>query len=250
MFTNIGTQRAGVIQDSLYYDLNAANLIGKIPSPATIGTIFPDVTTGYANNTEVKSGSLAISADLGYIDFVAANTTGSILLPNQTITGRTFLIGSSWTIEWWGYWDVITGRDVCLFSQGDGANNNGLHIQARNSKLQFAMYNSDLTSTANLVTGRWQHYACVFQNAAQLGYRKTIYFNGVQDSTATFATAYAGGPVGRPFAIGTNIWGGVIGRGDVGYDGRVGEIRIYGRALTASDVMQNYQATKNRYNIN
>lgn len=250
MFTNIGTQRAGVIGDSLYYDLNAANLVGKIPSPATIGTIFPDVTTGYANNTEVKSGSLAISADLGYIDFVAANATGSILLPNQTITGRTFLIGSSWTIEWWGWWDVISGRDVCLFSQGEAANNNGLHIQARASKLQFAMYNSDLTSTANLVTGRWQHYVCVFQNAAQLGYRKTIYINGVQDSTATYATAYGGGPVGRPFAIGTLIWGGVVGQGAVAYDGRVGEIRIYGRALTASDVMQNYNATKNRYNIN
>jgi hypothetical protein len=249
MFTNVGTQTAGVIQDSLYYNLDAANLIGKIPSPANIGTIFPDVTTGYANNTEVKSGSLAISADLGYIDFVSANVTGSILLPNQTLVGRTFLIGSSWTIEWWGYWDGITGRDFCIFSQGNPANNNGLHIQARSSKLQFAMYNSDLTSTANLVTGRWQHYACVFQNAAQLGYRKTIYFNGLQDSTQTFATAYGGGDVGDPFAIGTNIWSATVGRGDSAYDGRVGQIRIYGRALTASDVIQNYNATKNRFNI-
>lgn len=247
---NVGVQTARVIGDSLYYNLDAATLIGKIASPANIGTIFPDVTTGYANNSDVKSGSMAIVTDnFGYINFPSANATGSILLPNQNLIGRTFLVGSNWTIEWWGWWNDISSRDLCVFSQGQGANNNGLHIQARSSKLQFAMYNSDLTSTANMVINRWTHFACVFQNAAQLGYRKTIYFNGVQDSTQTFATAYGGGPVGAPFTIGTNIWGGTVGQGNSAYNGRIGQCRIYGRALTASDVMQNYNATKNRFNI-
>lgn len=247
---NVGVQRAGVIRDSLYYDLDSANLVGKIADPANIGTIFPDVTTGFANNSQVKSGSMEIETDeFGYINFPSANVTGSILLPNQDLIGRTFLTTSSWTIEWWGWWNAITGRDFCVFSQGQFANNQGLHIQARSSKLQFAMFNSDLTSNANLVINRWTHFACVFQNAAQLGFRKTIYFNGVEDRTGTFATAFGGGPVGRPFVIGTNIWGGTIGLGSSGYNGRIGQCRIYGRALTASDVMQNFNATKNRFNI-
>lgn len=248
MFTAVANNNQALIYDSLYMDLNAADYIGKLSSPLNIGTNLQDVYTGFNNNVDIKSGSIALSADLGYFDFVAANTTGSIMLPTQTVTGRTFLIGSSWTIQWWGYWDVITGRDVCLFSQGNPANNNGLHIQARTSKLQFAMFNSDLTSTANLVTGRWDHYACVFSNASQLGYRKVIYINGVQDSTATFAAAYGGGDVGDPFVIGTNIWGGTIGQGNSAYDGRVGEVQIYGRALNASEVFNNFQATKSRYN--
>jgi len=250
MIGSFATIQAGLITDSLYYNLDAANYVTTLSSPLNIGTTLQDRYTGFTNNTEIKSGSLPMVATTpAYIDFLAANATGSILLPTQTVTGRTFLIGSSWTIQWWGYWDVISGRDVCLFSQGNPANNNGLHIQARNSKLQFAMYNSDLTSTANLATGVWRHFACVFQNGSQFGFRKTIYFNGVQDSTGTFATAYGGGDVGDPFAIGTNIWGGTIGQGAVGYDGRIGEIQIYGRALNASEVFQNYQATKNKYNI-
>lgn len=249
MFTAVANNNQALIYDSLYMDLNAADYIGKVSSPLNIGTNLQDVYTGYANNITVASGSIALSADLGYFDFPSANTTGSIMLPtNQNITGRTFLINSSWTIQWWGWWDVISGRDACLFSQGNFANNNGLHIQARNSKLQFAMFNSDLTSNANLVTGRWDHYACVFQNAAQLGYRKTIYINGVQDITATFATAYGGGDVGDPFVIGTNIWAGTVGQGAAAYDGRVGEVQIYGRALNASEVFNNFQATKSRYN--
>jgi hypothetical protein len=249
MFTAVANNNQALIYDSLYLDLNAADYIGKLSSPLNVGTNLQDVYTGFNNNIDIKSGSIALSANLGYFDFVSGNVTGSIMLPtDQNITGRTFLINSSWTIQWWGWWDLITGRDVCLFSQGNGANNNGLHIQARSSKLQFAMYNSDLTSNANLVTGRWDHYACVFSNAAQLGYRKTIYINGVQDSTQTYATAYGGGPAGRPFVIGTNIWGGVVGQGDVGYDGRVGEVQIYGRALNASEVFNNFQATKSRYN--
>lgn len=249
MFSSFATQQAGLITDSLYLNLDAANYVNNLASPLNIGTILQDQYTGFANNTEVKSGSLAmVKTTPAYIDFVAANQTGSILLPDQNVTGRTFLVNSSWTIQWWGYWDVITGRDVCLFSQGDAANNNGLHIQARNSKLQFAMYNSDLTSTGNLTTGTWGHYACVLQNGTQFGNRKIIYFNGVQDSTGTYP-AYAGGPAGRPFAIGTNIWAGTIGQGAAGYDGRIGEIQIYGRALNASEVFQNYQATRNKYNI-
>jgi hypothetical protein len=250
MFSSFATQQAGLITDSLYLNLDAANYVNNLASPLNIGTTLQDQYTGFTNNTLVKSGSLAMDKNRpASIDFVAANTTGSILLPDQNVTGRTFLVNSSWTIQWWGFWDVIAGRDVCLFSQGNPANNNGLHIQARNSKLQFAMFNSDLTSTANLTTGVWRHFACVFQNGSQFGFRKVIYFNGVQDSTQTFATAYGGGDVGDPFAIGTNIWGGTIGQGSVGYDGKIGEVQIYGRALNASEVFQNYQATKNKYNI-
>jgi hypothetical protein len=248
MFTAVANNNQALIYDSLYLDLNAADYIGKLSSPLNVGTNLQDVYTGYANNTQVTSGSIALSADLGYFDFVSANATGSQMRMDQNITGRTFLINSSWTIQWWGWWDTITGRDFCLFAQGNFANNNGLHIQARSSKLQFAMFNSDLTSAANLVTNRWDHYACVFQNAAQLGYRKTIYINGVQDSTATFATAYGGGDVGDPLIIGANPWVGTIGQGAVGYDGRVGEVQIYGRALNASEVFNNFQATKSRYN--
>lgn len=248
MFTPFGNQSAGIIQDSLYYNLDVANLIGAYTTPVPLNTTFLDLYTGRANNTQVKSGSFTMSADAGYLDFNSANTTGSILLPDQNIVGRTFLISSSWTIQWWGWWDVISGRDVCLYAQGDASSANGLHIQARNSKLQFAFYLSDLTSVANLVTGRWQNYACVYKNGSQLGYRKEIYINGALDNAAN-GNAYGGGSVGRPFAIGSNLWAGTIGAGSNAYDGRIGQTLIYGRALNASEIRQNYEAGKNRFNI-
>jgi hypothetical protein len=78
------------------------------------------------------------------------------------------------------------------------------------------------------------------------GFRKEIYFNGVLDTAANGAN-YAG-TAANNFTIGTNVWGAAGGAS--AYNGRLGQTLIYGRPLTASDIVQNYNATKNRYNIN
>jgi len=77
MFTAVANNNQALIYDSLYMDLNAADYIGKLSSPLNIGTILQDVYTGFTNNVTVTSGSIALSADLGYFDFASANTTGS-----------------------------------------------------------------------------------------------------------------------------------------------------------------------------
>jgi hypothetical protein len=245
MFTAFANQQAGIIQDSLYLNLDPAYQLGKIATPSTAGNMFADLSP-FANQFRQASGSITLDATSpAYALFNAANTSGSQLAPTQTtITGASFWQGSSFTIQAWTYWVTISGRDVCLFSQGAGAANTGLHIQARNSKLQFAFYLDDLTSSANLPLNTWINIAMVYNKRA--GFRKEIYFNGVLDTAANGAN-YAG-TAANNFTIGTNVWGAAGGAS--AYNGRLGQTLIYGRPLTASDIVQNYNATKNRYNIN
>jgi hypothetical protein len=248
MFTAFSNQQAGIIEDSLYLNLDPAYQLGKVITPSTIGSVYTDLSP-FANQFLQKSGSITLSAtEPAYALFNTANQTGSMLTPiSPNFTDSSFFRSSSFTIQAWTYWGAVTGRDYCLFSQGRGAANVGLHIQARNSKLQFAFYLDDLTSSANLPTNTWINIAMVYNKRA--GFRKQIYFNGVLDTQGNGAN-YAGTPLRNNFTIGTNVWAGAgEGGGSSGWDGRLGQTLIYGRDLTASDIFQNYNATKNRYNI-
>jgi hypothetical protein len=244
MFTPFATQQAGIIEDSLYLNLDPAYQLGKIATPSTAGNMFADLSP-FANQFRQASGSISLVAtEPAYALFNTANTSGSQLAPTQTtITGASFWQNTSFTIQAWTYWNNVSARDYCLFSQGAGAANTGLHIQARSSKLQFALYLDDLTSVANLPTNTWINIAMVYNKRA--GFRKEIYFNGVLD-TAANGSNYAG-TAANNFIIGSNVW--AAAGGGAGWDGRLGQTLIYGRPLTASDIMQNYNATKQRYNI-
>lgn len=77
---------------------------------------------------------------------------------------------------------------------------------------------------------------------------KTIitYKNGVQQSTSTNANyAWTKNTTNQPTLIGTNTQGGW---GNY-YKMNIGTTQIYNRALTAQEVLQNYNATKGRYGL-
>lgn len=243
MFAPASIQSAGIITDSLYmnFDLQSGQLDTLVPNS---GANFQDSV--YNSPLRITSGSFVKSlATPAYIDFQSASTGSQIWATNASGAGigYNFLVNSSWTCQMWVWWDVITG-DPCIIAQGGFDNNQGFHVIARSNKLLFGMFNNDLTSTADLVANRWTNIALTYRRST--GFRKEIYFNGVLDSAAN-GNQYGGGAT-QPnnTTIGFINWVGYSGNP---MNGRLGQMLWYGKVLTESEIRQNYDATKQFYNI-
>ena len=99
-------------------------------------------------------------------------------------------------------------------------------------------------STGTISTGNWYH--TVFTYDGNLNETTaTSYMNGVQQNTASANTSGTYGWVGEFKNL-------VLGRGftlagDRFFDGVIGEVRLYERALSSAEVYQNYNASKTKY---
>jgi hypothetical protein len=97
----------------------------------------------------------------------------------------------------------------------------------------FGGLNCNVVSYAGMTTNVW--YQAVYTRTTTPSISNILYINGISRSTNTSSNPNA--PAGT-----TSI-------GDPGYPGYISIARIYNRALTATEVLQNYNATKGRYGL-
>jgi hypothetical protein len=241
MISSFATQQAGIIQDSLvtYFDF------AESESYPMTGSLIRDLSLQSGNGT-IEAGSSFSNVNGGYLDFNGTNTRVNPIGTSTNGPTGTFFNQSSFTIQAWMWFDSLSG-DRALCTQGRGNNNQGLHIIARSSKLQFNMFNNDLTGAATLTTNRWYNVACTYNK--RTGFRKTIYLDGVVDASAN-GNEYTAPTGDNNFQLGRVNWvaGGVPFTGAY-LDGRIGQVLIYGRVLTQEDVRQNINASKNRFGL-
>ena len=95
-------------------------------------------------------------------------------------------------------------------------------------------------STSNVNTNTWKHGVVVYDRSGGL---IRLYVNGVADGT----TALGGTTL-------TDVGRCNIGRANLGapgdyFNGSISTVQIYNRALSAQEVLQNYNATKTRFGL-
>lgn len=244
MFSAHAIQNESIVSDGLIMHLDFATNPQRFANPNPTNSSYFDLS-GNSNSARIISGSMEYTGSIGFLDFNSTLASGSQIQPNPNTNWYRELSTGSFTIQSWVNWDVITG-DPCLASQGNGTNNNGLHIIARTNKLGFFMYNNDLTSTSNLTAGKWQMFTCVYRGFSP--WRKEIWFDNKLDASVNgsqyFGAPGAGGP--NNFTIGYINWpnfkGGIM-------NGKIANFLFYRKALNESEINQNWQATKNRFNI-
>ena len=242
MFSSFATQQAGIIQDGLvtYFDFSESQ------SYPMTGSIVRDLGPQSGNGT-IVGGTTFSNVNDGYLTFNGTNSRIDPIGTSTTGPSGTFFNQNSFTIQAWVWWDVTTGNPA-LCSQGQGTNNQGLHIQlsAAPNRLQFNMYNNDLTAATTIVTNRWYNVAFTYNRAT--GFRKTIYLNGNVDASAngnqyTSPTTNNNLNIGRvSWTAGSPFTGGYL-------NGRIAQWLIYGRVLTQEDVIQNINASKNKFGL-
>jgi hypothetical protein len=92
------------------------------------------------------------------------------------------------------------------------------------------------TAYGAAVTGKWYHAVTVVDTNSV-----TLYVDGEYQGLATGTMTAVANPGNTDFFIGSNA------EVDEFMDGKIGEVRIYPKALTAAQVFQNYNATKSKY---
>ena len=228
-----------IVTDGLVYALDAGNLVSYPKS----GTAWYALT-GSANGA-LTNGPVFSPIDGGYIDFDGADDYvgfgNNILFPgvslNGTISELTIDVWVNWNqfcvggaldeiISWWAT-GTQTYSDGFLGSSIVGA------YSPTNPGLRFGddWGNTGVTFTAATDVNKWWHIVAV--KSSNNAY---IYINGELRATK-----------GGALDWGFNNYAYVAAHGGGAtefLDGKIASLRLYNKALTASEVLQNYNATK------
>jgi hypothetical protein len=136
---------------------------------------------------------------------------------------------TSGTIETVYYRDASTGTYQMILTDAGS----DLEITYSGNVLQFYIGNSGLNYT-HAVTGQWFHVGGTWDASS-----KKIYLNGVEVASGTNTGIDTGN---RDRYVG--------GRGtSFPFNGKIPMIKVYTRALTASEIQQNFNAVRGRYGI-
>lgn len=221
-----------IVSNGLVLCLDAAN---KRSYPGT-GTTWTDLS-GNSNNFSLINGPTFSNTNLGNIVFDGAD---DYLL----ISSLVWDYNVNFTIQFWFNTNSLGGvNGYGLFFNGNtGLNTNRVQIAGdSNGSIYLNTVGSsvgdDFVSAAGLVTvGKWFNFAAV-RNSGVI----TVYLNG---------TSVASGNVNYSVSQQSNLYVGfVLSSGALWYlNGRMSSILINNRALSATEVLQNYNATKSRFN--
>ena len=153
--------------------------------------------------------------------------------------------GGGLTVSWWGYFDDTGDNFQRIFDKSSGGSaTNGWAIYtgstgSNTTILQLASAGSDQVISNSYLTSIWQNW-CVTWVKSSGTY--VTYLNGVQDTTGTRTWNIPS--VETQASIGS--WNHSTGRE---YNGNIASLKIYDKALTASEVQQNFNALRGRFGI-
>lgn len=208
----------------LYFDASKSNSY-----PGTGNTIYD--LSGFGNTGSLVNGPTFSSTNGGNISFDNVNDyisfgTSSSVKPTQLTLACFFKI------------NAINAPNVIVGKQGTGlgaasyalvVQNGNLNFRIESGGIQDASYTFSNTSTYNYAVGTYDGSALkLYLNGALVGTATTTVSIVYSDSYPLLIGYYAN-------AFATNM--------------NVGSLKLYNRALSAIEIMQNFNALRERYNI-
>ncbi len=225
-----------IVTDGLVLHLDT----GDVNSYPGSGTTWTDLS-GNGNNGTLVNGVGYNSANGGSLVFDGVNDYGTIP------TLANFNFGSAISGFVWHYniggdyrgviantYNTTSGFDI-RYGREDyfGGTNNGTRlIIAIRSLSGSPALGLSIYSPLNV----WGNYGFVYNGSSLTSYKNGTQFNTVSGSVNLQ-------PTSNPVVIGRNLRSGEY------LTGRLAQASIYNRALTASEVQQNFNATRGRYGI-
>lgn len=209
----------------------------KIVKDGLIFDIDPAVIRSYSGSGLTATGLL------GGIGGTLVNGTGF----SSTNNGSFFFDGSNDYINVANPTNVqITSGTICVWSKTSAPGSGFRGIVAKQFAYSIFYQDSYLTvydwqvprsnlTAYNLADGNWKHLAFSFQNGTTNG--SVLYLNGAGILTTTYSIS----------SNSYNLYIGAEANASQFANCNVGQVLLYNRALTAQEVLQNYNATKGRY---
>jgi hypothetical protein len=217
----------------------------NIPGTVLLTCQGDTIADASANNFTITANGNASPTDdgptwnaSGYWEFDGTNKKISVpynevwTLPNDFTLEAWIYRNSAFNANWWQ--DAIMGHD-------DGSGQNNKWIFSHNGTSLFFHTNTTSGSAQNIQapTG-WVPTNSVWYNVVITRSENTYTFYQNSTSLGTVTNSEAIPVASASLTIGNAEGGGL-------FDGRIGEVRIYPRALTAAQVFQNYNATREKY---
>jgi len=211
-------------------------------NPYYIGnTIWRDVSGNSNNSALVNTNSQNyFSANAGYIQFDGTDDYVSISSPNTD----TRLQNNYQTVSFFIYITSV-GPNACAFLYAVGGNANGVCIGWLTDSVRFFVSNgaSNINYAVNMTNAlnTWMNITCIVDN---VGRTMTVYKNGSLIGTSSqwplFTTPSSNVTIGNNSMTGNT--------GDF-IKGRVANVLVYNRSLTATEISQNYEADKTKFGL-
>jgi hypothetical protein len=229
MGLNHGWRGPNIVKDGLVLYLDA----GSPNSYQGTGTIWKDISKVNQNNGTLINGPTFSSANGGSIVFDGVDDF--VEVPNfntvNTITVDVWVkktSGNSWQ-GWLGNWNTTGNGDSWLLTQNN-SNRASFYIMHTNN------VGDNIVDTSGIIVGNvWYNYTGTFSNSTL-----SLYKNGslVNSKSTLQNTIYQNS---------LKIW---CGRFSTFYlNGQLSNGKVYNRALSADEVLQNYNATKGRFGL-
>lgn len=223
-----------IVTNALVFNVDAANT----SSYSGTGNAWNDLS-GSNNIKFYSSSSYNVNANPTF------STDGGGSLVTTGIFGRS--IANSGTtgsvarsMEAWVKFNSVAGNAV--ISIGNLPNSSLFELMAYSTNVIEHIWGTFTKSSTVLTTNTWYNIVIIYDGTTN----HFIYINGVQVgvSTSVDRNNLALNTGNTPIYIGTAVttnWG--------AFDGKIAALRMYNRALTASDVKTNFDALKTRFGL-
>lgn len=220
-----------IVTDGLVLCLDAAN----VRSYPKTGTAWTDLKGD--NNGTLTNGPTFSSANGGSLSFDGTN--------DHVNCGDNFSFlddpdANEFTITSWINGEA--GADGTIFSKADNSNRMVQLFTHPSDYVQIRVGGTIIDGNAIVTDGAWHNVGLRVRNDGGT-YKARIYVDGASDSSES---AIGSTTVTADFLIGARRDSGNTGLGYL-FDGKIANCLIYNRALTAEEILQNYEATVGRY---
>lgn len=239
-----------IVTNGLIFAVDAGNVKSYVSGTTTWRDLSGNSNTGTINNNPTYSIDT-----VPHFDFTTNIAGGTFSGINQNIVFQSSTIptSGSFTIETWMNRDsssIALGDRESIFSNTGGSD--GFRVQITQASpaqgtLHYLIGGSGggysegpVGSGYNIADGKWHQVVAVFDRAAQLGsYAVSAYVDGIFKASTPISTGNQAFTAAQP-----GISVGCCNK----YRGKISKIIAYNRAMTASEILQNYNASKSRYN--
>jgi Concanavalin A-like lectin/glucanases superfamily len=208
---------------------------GNAASYSGLGTTWTDLSTNTNNATLTGSPAFTSAGTSSYFSFNGAGTqlaSTATAKYNQTYIGKTVFVVARLTA-------ITAGTYRCLFGTPTGTRNFNTYIYSPSTGVYQIHYSANglggFSNNLSLTTNQW-FCATVTQTTGGL---VSYYLNGQPVGTntgVTFSQWVSNG--NENVAYGDNYW-----------YGDIPVVAVYGRALTADQVQQDYNSLRGRYGL-
>jgi len=239
-----GSISTPIIADGLVFNMDAANRASTIPSSATtkaFNTIDTAVSGSFSSTGIWDSSTITPSLAFGgisdyidinnesYFDFNEFLTSECWVYLNDT--SRCSLIGKGPGQASAGGW---------MWDYG-GFNSGQIEFVAIGGSSKYINIGTSLSVTA------WHHVVATFNSTLSGNSKLQLYVDGEIVSSPTYTTS------GTMSTILNNNYDVRIGArsntGNIPLNGNIQSLRLYNRALSANEVLHNYNALKSRFGL-